>query len=117
MTSARFRIVTASVLGALAIHLTFTACAQRAGPDGSTAGGGTAHAQTPSAPPCAQWNVQAFTPKTFQLVEMTLTDSDGVPFETSFWQAGAFDLPEGYEPFAGDSFGSISARRCIKYAE
>ncbi|MGK4008600.1 hypothetical protein WMF31_38685 [Sorangium sp. So ce1036] len=28
----------------------------------------------------------------------------------------AFDLPEGWEPFAGDSFGSILARQCIKPA-
>ena len=30
--------------------------------------------------------------------------------------AAAFDLPEEWEPFAGDQYGSTIARRCIKSA-
>jgi hypothetical protein len=116
MMSPRLRIVLSSILGAFAIHATFVACSAGAGGGmaATTAGGGTAHADT-SDPGCVQWRVEAFMPATFQWAKIDMPDSSGMANQYSFPIGTPLDLPEGWEPFASDSFGPIHARRCIKH--
>jgi hypothetical protein len=117
MLSPRLRIIASSILGAFAIHATFVACSAGTGGGNAatTAGGGTAHADTAD-PACAQWRVESFMPASFQWAHIDMPDSTGALTEYSFPTGSPLDLPEGWQPFAADSFGPIQARRCIKPA-
>lgn len=113
MSSSRLTFVLASLLGALAVHVSLAACASGthvAGVFGSATPDAYADPTTPTAPsgpaaapPCAKWEVRGFVP-----VVSTIHD-DSVGHE-SF---DAFSLPDGWEPISYGTHDTVLARRCV----
>jgi hypothetical protein len=104
-------LVMASLVGALVVHATMTACSNDSA--GST-GTKKAHAQTPpAATPCTKWEVQGFLPTAFNFKSVNGTNPNGTPNPYSLPTFDAFALPDGWEPIGGGDLGAVIARHCL----
>lgn len=111
-----------SLVGAASVNAALLACSS----PGSRAGGAaglapekTAEAQecqpapAAAAPRCAAWEVKAFLPARFAFATVPMVNSDGKRDAISLPVAEGLTLPDGWEPFAAEGYGAITARHCL----
>jgi hypothetical protein len=113
--SSPLKVALFSFAGAVAIHVSLVACSSGGHGLGASPEG-TAHAEPPtgSAAACAQWEVKAFMPSKFEFESIPTVDSSGKPSTISLPVAQQLTLPAGWEPFAGEGYGSVLARHCVE---
>jgi hypothetical protein len=107
----RFTVVTASLVGAVLIHLVLTACSSMKLPTSLSSLDASTDARAQTATDCTQWQVQSFAPTA--LTSSNATIGTGMVGVDTF---AAFTLPSGWEPIGGGILeNGVVARNCIAH--